>query len=104
VTTGPNKNIIIGLHKGGRKEEFNEYNIGRYVNINLILRMEVWREDCKGEKFKVLDCKTYEELDLNSRIFKAIKKMYKTCQSNLINEIKRNTEEIRAHREENRKL
>ena len=39
LTTGPNKNIIIGLHKGGNKEEFKDSNVGRYVNINLILRL-----------------------------------------------------------------
>lgn len=43
IITGINKNVIVGVHKAGAKDLTEVYNIGRYVGIDMILRMEIWR-------------------------------------------------------------
>ena len=43
IITGVDKNLIVGVHKAGAKERNELYNLGRYVNIDMILRMEIWR-------------------------------------------------------------
>lgn len=54
----------MGIHIAGVKDGNEEYNIARYVNIGLIVRLEIWREKCNGDKFTVIDYETNTKIEL----------------------------------------
>lgn len=39
IIVGKNKDLVVGVHKGGAKEDYNEYNIARYVNLDMVIRL-----------------------------------------------------------------
>lgn len=39
IVVGKPKDLVVGIHKGGAEDDHNEYNIARYVNIDMLIRL-----------------------------------------------------------------
>lgn len=66
IIVGEEKNMVIGVHKGNIKDD---YKVARFINLGMIVRLEIWREACKGDPFKVVDLKTNKPINLKSHEF-----------------------------------
>lgn len=53
IISGPNKNLIVGIHKAG--ELFLDHNMGRMITHDMLSKLEEWRNHCKGDKFVIAD-------------------------------------------------